>query len=182
MGLDACVYCDCLEKGKTLVKLPPDALVGVEDNGLAIVEINGETHDYSPSQHDFECVHTAQKLCNHRLGNISLIGLLRAELNRDSSAFPILVQKVVYSGSHAGDFIPLDQIFSLQQELERVKSFKCVGNLPAGWIPRFLWAKFRIGRYHYTTASEADKFMQYFRVQMLELCGVAILAKKPIAF
>ena len=64
------------------------------------------------------CEHPKGQLLHHRLGNISLIGSLRAELQRESVRFPILLGKVVHSGSHAGDYLPVGVVKNLQAELD----------------------------------------------------------------
>jgi hypothetical protein len=103
------------------------------------------------------CEHSGGILLRHRLGNISLVGLLRSELQREAHRFPILVTKVVYSGSHAGDHLRAEQILALQRELELLRGFRC-------------------------TSRKADGFMAEFREQMSELAAAALAISKPIAF
>jgi hypothetical protein len=183
MGLDACVYCDCLEKGRLRNPLPKNISIKVEKDGYPVVVRNGEEiwADH-PGASDYACEHERRQLLHHRLGNISLVGLLRAELSREASGFPLILQKVVYNGTHAGDWLGLEQIPQLQVELERLGGFKCVGNAPPAFLSRFLWSKFRMGRYHYTSAKEANAYMQNFRTQMIELVEAALTVRKPISF
>jgi hypothetical protein len=64
-------------------------------------------------------------LVDKRLGNIAHIGFLRQRvngLNNSASSFPIILQRVLYSGSHCGDEIPLDYVPKLIQELELLKN------------------------------------------------------------
>lgn len=180
MGLDACVFCDCLEKGRNLKPLPNDVVIKVGADGYASVERNGEE-----VWEDLECEHQFRFLIRHRLGNIALVGFLRWELNREASSYPFLLKRVVYSGSHTGDWIGLDQLPELQAELQRLATFKCAGNAPKS----FDWSRllpnvfpFDLWRQNYSTAAESDRFMQTFRSQMLELIEVAKRAGKPISF
>src|ERR1044072_1370898 len=102
MGLDAYVYCDCLENGRQYKPLPRDVSIEVHPDGYAVaVKNRQEIREDHPEWNDFDCAHPRRALLHHRLGKISLIGLLRAELNRDPDRFPIILQKVIYSGSHA---------------------------------------------------------------------------------
>ncbi len=182
MGLDACVYCDCLEKGRVPDALEPGVSLQTEPDGSVVVMRNGkEIWENDPDFTKYDCGHEGRWLCRHRLGNISLIALLRAELGRGATVFPMLLQKVLYSGSHAGDFLEPAVIPALIAELEKVKSFKCQGNVPTRLLPRLLW-KLHLSPYHYVTAATADAFLQNFRVQMLELVDAALGVGKPIAF
>lgn len=57
MSLDACVYCDCLEKGRLKNLLPPATLVKVEVNGFPSLERNGVTvWDDVECEHKFGCL------------------------------------------------------------------------------------------------------------------------------
>ncbi len=160
MGLDACVYCDCFEKGKLLSHPPVGFATQVEPDG----SLGPGRDDYSLEQIlawdqwcGRGCEHARGMLLHHRLGNIALIGSLRAELKREPERFPILLNKVVYSGSHAGDFLPVDTVKDLEKELEQLASFKC-------------------------QSKKSDKFMAQFRLQMLELVAASLSVMKPIAF
>jgi hypothetical protein len=182
MGLDACVYCDCLEKGRLERPLPSDLTLKVDPNGYPHVMKNGESvWENDAIWNEIECNHPGRFFLRHRIGNISSVTNLRVELSRESSRFSILVQKVVYNGIHAGDYLALNIIPDLQKELERLASFKCVGNVPSKL--HLLASKlFFFTRYYYTSPSEADEAMKYFRAQMLELCDAALKLGKPISF
>jgi hypothetical protein len=186
MGLDACVYCDCLEKGRLRKPLSSDVVVKLEPNGLPFLEKKGTTvWEDDPEWNDFLCEHDRRRLIHHRIGNIALVALLRWELNREATKYPFLLQKVVYNGIHANDWIGLDQFPQLQNELELLASFKCIGDAPKS----FYWFRglpkifpFNLSQKHYSTAVESNKFMQDFRTQMLELVEVALRVGKPISF
>ena len=44
-------------------------------------------------------------LLHHRIGNLAQVGLLRRELERETPTFPLLLMKVLYSGTHAGNLV-----------------------------------------------------------------------------
>jgi hypothetical protein len=161
MGLDACVYCDCYEKGR--LRTPPPGGVSLYVAPYGALECDGEHMPFDAVlafdqwQAFSACEHERGVLLHHRLGNISLVALLRSELQREPSRFPILLTKVVYSGTHGGDYLTIETIPPLQRELEALTDFKC-------------------------TTREADEFMAQFRVQMSELATTAISVAKPIAF
>jgi len=186
MGLDAYVYCDCLEKGRLGKLLPSDVTLSVEANGFPSLERNGETiWEEGPDRGDFACDHEFRHLIHHRLGNISLVALLRWELNREAAMYPFLLGKVVYNGIHANDHLGLDEMPQLQVELQRLATFRCAGNAPKTfYISRFLldFFPFSLWKQHYFTAEESDRFMQSFRLQMLELVEASLRVGKPISF
>jgi hypothetical protein len=129
MGLDACVYCDCFERGR-LIEPPPHGIKLQIENSGRLERVGEESSleeyfDWVAWQEQRACVHSGGFLVRHRLGNIALIGILRKELGREKDRFPILTSKVVYSGSHAGDFLCIELIPVLQQELEILNGFKC---------------------------------------------------------
>src|SRR5689334_19584624 len=141
MGLDACVYCNCYEKGVMRTPPPNGVRLCVEPNGALECESEKMSFDavraFDQWQAFSACQHKRGVLLHHRLGNISLIGSLRSELQAESSRFPVLLTKVIYSGSHAGDFLALDAISVLQQELEALGHFQCSTAESAEFMTRF---------------------------------------------
>jgi hypothetical protein len=63
------------------------------------------------------CDHEEGILLHHRIGNMALVGMLRAELDRAPEKFPILLKQVLYSGTHCGDYLSLDDVGRLHAEL-----------------------------------------------------------------
>lgn len=161
MGLDAFVYCDCYEKGRLREPPPAGVTLRIEDDGALGREQNDGTLESDLAWDGWRakraCKHGGGILLHHRLGNIGLIGLLRAELQHEADRFPILVTKVIYSGSHAGDFLRADEVPTLQRELELLSEFRC-------------------------SSRKADRFMAAFREQMSELATTALSISKPMAF
>src|SRR4051812_45307178 len=108
MALDGFVYCDCYEKGNLRANPPAGAKIFVTETG----EISCETSDedlwlkFSAWKRSRACLHTGMILVHLRLGKVAAIDALRTELQKHSRNFPILLQKVVYSGTHTCDYIP----------------------------------------------------------------------------
>lgn len=183
MGLDAFVYCDCLEQRQREGGFPPNAALVLENDGCPNVLVNGkEVWQETPEYDRFRCIHPYHHLLHERLGNMSLVGLIRNELSREPELFPIILNKVVYSGSHVGDSLTLADIEQMQPELEELGRFRCTGNEPKALFKRMLPRWIRVGLYHCISAKESDEFIGNFRNQLIELSRVAKLMGKPIAF
>src|SRR2546426_2770125 len=148
MRLDAFVFCDCYEKGRLREPPPPSVSLRVQPDGSLGRERDDGTLEsdlaWDMWREERACEHGGGILIRHHIGNIALVGLLRAELQQAADPFPILVSRVVYSGSHAGDFLPVETIPALQRELESLREFRC-------------------------STQEAASFMSEFRIKMSEL-------------
>jgi hypothetical protein len=59
---------------------------------------------------------------SHRLGNIAAISILSDELSKLIGSESFLERKVLYSGTHSGDFIPVRDLDQLSAELGRVRT------------------------------------------------------------
>jgi hypothetical protein len=74
-----------------------------------------------------------------------------------ANLFPVLLGKVIYSGTHCGDHLSVRNVAKLAAELDRLKSF--------------------------TIADKTlDKDLQMLRRKLLKLVRIALNIKKPIAF
>lgn len=127
MGLDACVYCDCVEKGR-LTSLPPlPNLLYIEQDGCPLTREDGTEAwvVFETWIQSHPCPHEDFYLVNHHLGNMSAISFTRSVVKQLSSEpeeeYPILWSKVIYSGTHAGDFLLPAQALTLGAELERLR-------------------------------------------------------------
>jgi hypothetical protein len=103
------------------------------------------------------CDHPGGILVGHRIGNIGLVGLLRNELRRSKELFPLLLEKVLYSGTHCGDYLPTDDLLMLREEIDRLAGFTCANE-------------------------EHQDYMEEFRQQMEELVESALAVDKSIVF
>jgi hypothetical protein len=128
MGVDAAVY-------KRLEEVPLPA--GSDLNRIIVDDITGETYfdDASPVKLPRENAIAVER----RLGNMHHIQLLYDQLSRlipgrrESS---LLLNAVLYSGTHAGDVIPLSDAHRLKEEIASVRSMKSAMSLPE--VARFL--------------------------------------------
>jgi hypothetical protein len=161
MSLDACVYCDCYEKGR-LISPPPEGMslyvskcgaLEYEDcNRMPIEQALGFDKWLLSS-----CEHPDRIFIHHFLGNIATIEHVRSELMRKPDLFPIILTRVVYNGVHCGDFLDLETIQNIQQEIDQLPLLEC-------------------------SSSHAKKFLSHFHSQMKELTAAALSLGKPIAF
>lgn len=176
MSLDACVYCDCFERG-LLRSLPPEGctlmiwedgdLQFANDNLALEVEIAFDRWKYFEA-----CEHQNFTLIHHRIGNIATVGLLRSELSQYPDKFPIILSQVIYDGSHGGDFIPVATMPQLAVEVEALATIHC----PPRTKPAWKW---------FTQSSELEDrewFIRNFETQMRELVAASLQVGKPIAF
>ncbi|HUO27180.1 MAG TPA: hypothetical protein VMU61_16050 [Candidatus Aquilonibacter sp.] len=112
MGLDAAVY-------KRLEELP------FTKEDLRFVAVDPRT-----GQVDFEDAALFRawsdkvKVVEKRIGNIALVSLLRAEMEKilgAQSSGTLLIRKVLYSGTHSGDIISKEDLSSLKHEIASVR-------------------------------------------------------------
>jgi len=158
MGLDAVVFCDCYERGRTK-RVPSEfGLLDVQRNGaLEPRSGNPEMLDQFDAWRRRACRHEEGMMVGESLGNATQVGELRDALRPKGSLFPILLGKVIYSGSHTGDYLSPRDVAKLAIELDRLK---------------------RIG----TSEKTLDRDLQTFRRKLEKLVRVALKIKKPIAF
>jgi hypothetical protein len=129
MGLDATVYCDCFEKGH-LKEFPLCSNASVSADGS--LECASEDLDvllaFDQWLRDDACSHPEGILLHHRIGNLTDVGWLREELAREGDRFPVLLRKVLYSGTHTGDHLSSEDIVAMQGELEQFTNFVCLSS------------------------------------------------------
>jgi hypothetical protein len=112
---------------------------------------------------DSPCRHQVCRLLHHRLGNIVLVALLRRAVgglsDSPESDFPVLWSQVIYSGSHAGDWLKLEEVRRLKSELDTIRTlgFSRIDKQDARYLMNFL-------------------------SQMDELIEAALSINKPIVF
>lgn len=108
MGLDAVVY-----RNKDNLQL------GADEQFAQLVPDTGEVYfddDEISRRHDQE-----REAAHARLGNIAMIAALRDEVGRLFGPQSLLHTKVLYDGTHSGDFIPITQLPDLLEEISRVR-------------------------------------------------------------
>jgi hypothetical protein len=160
MGLDAVVYCDCYEKFRTRRPPPQPEFVYVDQNGQVCLKWDAVGADQNAF---FEwlkeaCDHGPMgELVWHRLGNVATIGAVRSLLAESGQDFPTLLTKVVYDGTHAGDWLTLSDVERLGSELRRLSTVHADDDF-------------------------VESVIRQFERQMSELAAAATRTRKPIAF
>lgn len=163
MGLDATVYCNCFETGKFRGLPPHHAEVRVKKDGSLACYFHDIENNLDKEincdkwLHDESCEHEGNTLLHHYIGNISIVGLLRFELSRAAELFPLLLNKVVYNGVHCGDWLTVEEVAKLGDELKLLENFK-------------------------GSDKQADLYLKHFHKQMTELSDAALQVQKPISF
>jgi hypothetical protein len=124
VSLDAFVQCTCVRDGKAKPHPFPDRLT-FDESGEPMLA--GDPSDEDWEAHDQwltdSCEHGGY-LLSMFLGNTtrvaSLRGFLRALQGTPGPRFPILLEKVLYDGTHTGDWIPSQQSPVLLEEVDTV--------------------------------------------------------------
>ena len=159
MGLDASVYCDCFERGRLRTPPRPEWGVHVDEEGgrSPTTKDLDEQIAFDAWNYRDACEHENGVLLHQRLGNISLIGLFRQLLNAHVDRLPVIVKKIIYSGSHAGDSLSLEIVEQLGAEIEA------------------------LGQIHERDRKN-EQFLRDFEQQLRELVECSRKVGKPIVF
>ena len=140
MGLDAVVY-----RNKRHLKLGSD-----EELARCVPETGEVYFDDDKLSRKY---HHKREAVAQRLGNVAQISALREEAARLFGPESMLLGKVLYSGTHSGDAIPLESVPLLSTELESI-----------------------------TDANEQSPEMRHFIRSLQELIRAANDEKNPIVF
>jgi len=124
MSLDAYVRCTCIRDGRAKPHPFPEKLTFDESGTPSLAgdpsEDELEAHDRWFAE---SCEHGGY-LISLFLGNITRVQHLRTFLRglqgKPGPRFPILLEKVIYNGTHTGDWIPRDESPALLKEVETV--------------------------------------------------------------
>src|SRR5579864_6538561 len=122
--LDAYVRCTCIKDGRAKPHPFPERLTFDEAGSPSLT---GDPSDDEWDAHDNwfaeSCEHGGY-LLSLPLRNISRISHLRTFLRglqgKPGPRFPILLEKVIYNGTHTGDWIPREESPALLKEVETV--------------------------------------------------------------
>jgi hypothetical protein len=118
MGLDASVYKNLRSVSESLREQV--ILIDAETG-----EIDYKKHLHGAPEADLDSLYAIEI----RIGNISAVAELRGEVGDRLPGRSILMDEVLYSGSHAGDFIPFDQLDELEREVNLIRASP--GTLPS---------------------------------------------------
>ena len=103
MGVFACVYCNCLEKGLLASQPKSEWNVFVDSDGSRSTEgLDLEAELEFDQWNESACEHESGIYLRRPIGNVSLVEMLREQLsaNGTGKTFPILVGHVLYNGTH----------------------------------------------------------------------------------
>jgi hypothetical protein len=158
MALDAFVYCDCFERDNLRCDPPRGMTLRVAPNGDLTCDAPDDSswHAFNAWKLAKACLHHGMILVRHRLGSDAAVDVIRTELQKDALRFPILLEKVVYSGTHTCDWLPLQSLPRLTEELKHLNA-------------------------DHSDSKRADA-VRLFKIQIAELIIAAQLAQKPICF
>ena len=159
MGLDACVYCNCFERGELRSVPRPEWNVYLREDGSRATDTDvlDELISFDAWNLKEACAHERGELLHHRIGNIATVAFIRTILDRFQSDFPIILTKVVYNGSHCCDFLKIDAVRDLSSEIVQLMNVR-------------------------GTNSKEEQFLRTFEHQLRELTECALQMGKPIAF
>lgn len=166
MGLDAVVFCDCVEKDRLKNPHPFPRLLYIATNGSPEIRSDDpakvELHDAWTHR---ACAHEDMMIVGEFLGNAWSIGFLRETLQAAVRApmreFPVLWNKVIYSGTHCGDYLTRTSVLRLAGELQRVHKID----------------------FEELCVKKRDlEFIQEFQSKITRIVKMAIKINKPVAF
>jgi len=156
--LHAHVHCDCFEKGRITSTPPYQELVYIDEDGaLSVRSKSGAAHADVYYWRENACEHERSIILSHCIGNMALVATLRMELERHPDWFPILLNKTIHNGIHAGDFLTVEDVRQVKEELKRLENYKCVD-------------------------ADTTPYMEAFKGKMSELVECALALSKPIVF
>ncbi len=124
MGLDASVRCNCIKEGKARPHPFPELLV-FDEAGEPTLKGDRHTNLKLWLKHDKwyrdSCPHSGC-LVEKRIGNMASVAYVRGFLeNHSPNSFPLLLERVVYSGSHSGDWVAASDVPQLLTETQRLQ-------------------------------------------------------------
>jgi hypothetical protein len=158
MGLDALVYCDCFER--KLLRVPPrfewELYVG-DDGGRETRSSDPAIQNAVWAWSQDACEHDGGILVHHYLGNVARIGFLREILGEFASRMPVISTKVIYSGTHGGDRITLQDVDILRGEIDTLSGI-------------------------HDSDTENEQFIRRFEQQLRDLANASAMVQKPIVF
>lgn len=126
MGLDALVYCNCIEEKRLRISPPLPRLLYIQRGGNPRVQTTDEAKrqlhgDWIAGA---PCEHPGMVIANCTLGNVALIDFVREVISGTEripgSQYPVMWSKVIYSGCHAGDWLDLAEVRRLKAEVARL--------------------------------------------------------------
>jgi hypothetical protein len=128
MGLDAVIFCNCVERKRLKIPHPYPRLLYVRSNGSPEVRSKDPV---KTAKHDEwvetpPCEHESMMLDGCSLGNMTFIQGVRDAIHSvvrrsPSTSCPVLLGRVLYCGTHTGDHLTIAQVRKLAMELRQFK-------------------------------------------------------------
>jgi len=127
VGLDAFVFCDCVEKRRLKVAHPYPRLLSIQSNGSP--SIRSDDCD-KQDEHDRwmelpPCKHDEMLADGAWLGNAGWIdhihSTLASVLQPPLPRCPVLLGRVTYDGTHCGDHLTVGKVKKLAAELQQLR-------------------------------------------------------------
>jgi hypothetical protein len=167
MGLDAVVFCDCVEKGRLRVQHPYPRLLYIARNGSpeirskdpGKVDQHDKWMDLPPCEHEGMMLPGAYRASANHISHLNRI--FSSVLRKHGKACPVLLGKVLYSGTHCGDHLAMRDVRMLSNELDRLKEAILSATALSGEDTRLGASAIR---------------------ELRELVKIALSTNKPIAF
>jgi hypothetical protein len=103
------------------------------------------------------CEHVRGKLISYRIGNVALVGFLRQAVSETPELFPELLSKVLYDGTHGGDFLTVEQVRELNSEVDSLSGL-------------------------HRRDPQEEMLLRTFEMQLRELVKASLAVSKPIVF
>jgi len=124
MALDANVFCDCVERNRLKIPHPYPRLLYIAPNGSPEIRSKDprKIGDHDDWMNRPPCRHEQMILARCSVGNAGFVSWLHDELLAGATArlCPTLLKKVLYSGSHCGDYLAVRHVQRLADELDRL--------------------------------------------------------------
>ncbi len=166
MGLDAVVFCDCVEKNRLKSPHPFPDLLYISPNGSPEIRSRSSAkHEQHDEWMQHACRHEDMMLDGDQLGSMGGIEFIRESLAqavpRPDRHFPVLWSKVIYDGAHCGDHLKLGDVVRLRDELRRLRKVDFSG---------------------LSLKSENASYLKQFQSILTAIVRTALRVQKPIAF
>lgn len=124
MGLDASVRCNCIKDGNAQAH-PFPQLLAFDATGEPILKSDDVIDSKLWLKHDKwyhdSCPHSG-RLVEKRLGNATSVAYVREFIEKNHAhSFPMLLERVVYSGTHSGDSVAAGEVPQLLAETRKLQ-------------------------------------------------------------
>src|SRR5579862_7008082 len=167
MGLDAMVYCDCVEKRRLRKPHPNPRLLRIAATGEPWIQSNDPLKwgKHDAWMEHAPCKHKEKILDDCRVGSAGGVDLARSLLEQVLKSTklrcPVLMRKVLYMGYHTGDHLTLGQVAKLAREIPPLQE---------------------LDMKQFGVASADRRYIRQMLRELLRVSRAALKVKKPIVF